>query len=44
MNRKTNDELLALVHKATEGDKKAYGIGEVPIGCVIVYEIGRAHV
>ena len=23
MNRKTNDELLALVHKATEGDKKA---------------------
>ena len=23
MNKKTNDELLALVHKATEGDKKA---------------------
>ena len=24
--------------------KKAYALGEVPIGCVIVHEIGRAHV
>lgn len=47
MTKQSDDERF--MREAYKQAKKAYALGEVPIGCVIVHdgkiiEIGRAHV